>query len=76
MTHEKVDDSTKAYWEERLGIKMGDPNFRYILEDTLANEAVDKVDEVLVKLGLMQSGPSSKAKLTKDETSWDWTNDH
>jgi hypothetical protein len=66
-----------AEWEKRLGIKIGEPNFRHSLEDELANESIEKVDKVLVSLGLM-SPVTSKPKSTtiKDEESWQWINEH
>ena len=65
-----------AEWEKRLGVKIGEPNFRYSLEDELANQPIEEADKILVSLGLM-SPTTNKPKSTttaKTEESWQWTN--
>lgn len=64
-------------WEEKLGIKITDPNFRYALEDEMSNESIEKVDKVLVDLGLMSPVNKKPETIKKEDVeSWQWINDH
>ncbi len=51
-------------WEEKAGVKLNDPNFRFHLEQALANEDERVLMQALADLGLNVKIINSKQKLS------------